>query len=138
MWASLLDYFNFKRVFSVVLVITLLCLASLHIAVLNKYSYGIVVCLTFMTDGAMWSMLPVASKQVFGVKRSPDVYSYLWSSFGAASMLGAFFVKTAQDQLGYDAMIIICAAFTSAATIITYFYRFKRISYAELAAQKGI
>ena len=97
MWATLLDYYNFKPVYSVVLLITMLCLVSLHWAVNNVYSYAMVVCLTFMCDGAMWSMLPVASKQVFGIKRSPSVYSFLWSSFGAASMLGALFVKSVQD-----------------------------------------
>ena len=116
----------------------MLCLVSLHWAVHNVYSYAVVVCLTFVCDGAIWSMLPVASKQVFGVRRSPSVYSYLWSGFGAASMLGALFVKSLQDELGYDAMIIICAGFTSLACFITYFYSFELISYEALAAEKGI
>ena len=61
-WATLLDYYNFKPVYSVVLLILMLCLVSLHWAVHNVYSYAVVVCLTFVCDGAIWSMLPVASK----------------------------------------------------------------------------
>ena len=138
MWSTLLDYYNFKPVFSVILCIVMICLGTIHWAVTNKNAYAIVICLSLMCEGAMASMLPVATKQVFGFKRGPCVYSYLWSSFGVASILGALSVKTFLDLLGYDAMLLVCTAFSTLTVIITYFYSFERISYAELAKEKGI
>ena len=90
-----------------------------------------------MCDGATAAMLPVVTKQVFGQKRGSSVYSYLWSSFGVASILGALSVKTFLDLLGYDAMLLVCTAFSSLTALITFFYKFELISYADLAQEKG-
>ena len=137
-WATLLDYYNFKPVFSVIICVVMLCLATIHWAVYNQYAYTIVVCLSFMCDGATAAMLPVVTKQVFGQKRGSSVYSYLWSSFGVASILGALSVKTFLDLLGYDAMLLVCTTFSSLTALITFFYKFELINYADLAQEKGI
>lgn len=69
-------------------------LIAVHWSVYNKYTYFITICLTFMCDGSMTSMIPVVANKVFGLKRGPMVYSYLFSTFGIAAMLGTLFVKT--------------------------------------------
>ena len=94
-WATLLDYFNFKPVYSVVLLIQISMLIWVHWAVNNSTSYFIVICLSFMCDGSITSMIPVVTKQVFGTSRGPSVYSYVFSTFGISAMLGTLFVKTA-------------------------------------------
>ena len=90
-----------------------------------------------MCDGSMTSMIPVVTNRVFGVKRGPMVYSYIFSTFGVAAMLGALLVKTMQTNIGFTGMLIICLAFTLVSATITYFYIFKRISYLELAEKVG-
>ena len=90
-----------------------------------------------MCDGSMTSMIPVVTNRVFGVKRGPMVYSYVFSTFGVAAMLGTLLVKTLQTKIGFTGMLIICLAFTLVAAIITYFYIFKKISYLELAEKVG-
>ena len=93
-WASLLDYFNFKPLYSMILIVQLSCLTAIHWAHYNAASYSVVVCLSFMCDGSMTSMIPVVTNQVFGVNRGSTVYGYMFSTFGVASMLGTLFVKT--------------------------------------------
>ena len=109
----------------------------MHWAVYNGGTYFIVICLSFMCDGSMTSMIPVVTNNIYGLKRGPMVYSYIFSTFGVAAMLGTLFVKTCQTALGYHVMLIICLGFTMTAGLITIFYRFDRISYAELAAKVG-
>jgi hypothetical protein len=65
-----------------------------HWAVFHAWSYSIVICLSFMCDGSMTSMLPVVTLHVFGLMRGNKVYGYMYSVFGAAAMLGTLFVTT--------------------------------------------
>lgn len=82
-------------------------------------------------------MIPVVTNRIFGTTRGPMVYSYIFSTFGVAAMLGTLFVKTCQTALGFHKMLVICTSFTCVAAIITIFYRFERISYADLAKKIG-
>ena len=91
-WATMLDYYPFKRVYGVILLIQITLLISVHWAVYRAWSYAIVICLSFMCDGSMTSMLPVVTLHVFGIKRGGQVYSYMYSVFGVAAMLGTFAV----------------------------------------------
>ena len=95
-WATLLDYYNFKPIYSIILCIQISGLIAVHWAVYNSFTYSIVVCMAFICDGSMASMIPVVTNRVFGIKRGPMVYSYIFSTFGVAAMLGTLFVKTLQ------------------------------------------
>ncbi len=70
-WASLLDCFNFKQVYAVVVGIQIAMLIAVHWAVYNAYSYFIVICLSFMCDGSITSMVPVVTNRIFGTARGP-------------------------------------------------------------------
>ena len=93
--------------------------------------------MAFICDGSMASMIPVVTNRVFGVNRGPMVYSYIFSTFGVAAMLGMLFVKTLQNKIGFAGMFFICLAFTLFAATITYFYTFKKMSYLRLAEKVG-
>ena len=99
-------------------------LIAVHWAVNNAASYAIVICLSFMCDGSITSMIPVVTNHVFGVKRGPSVYGYMFSTFGVAAMLGTLLVKTCQDPLGYTGMLLICLGFTICSAIIAMLYKF--------------
>merc|ERR1712079_525211 len=107
-------------------------------AVYNAYTYFAVICLSFMCDGSMTSMIPVVTNRVFGVNRGPTVYGYMFSTFGVASMLGTLFVTTSQTRLGYHGMLLVCTCFTFSAAIITFFYKFRKMSYMALADSLGL
>ena len=69
-------------------------LIAVHWAVYHASTYFIVICLSFMCDGSMTSMLPVITNKIFGLKRGGEVYGYMYSVFGAAAILGTIFVTT--------------------------------------------
>ena len=68
-WATLLDYYQFKSVYSILLTIQVCLLLCVHWAVFQAWSYSIVICLSFMCDGSMAAILPVVTLNVFGIKR---------------------------------------------------------------------
>ena len=112
-------------------------LIAVHWAVNNAYTYFIVICLSFMCDGSITSMIPVVTNRVFGVKRGASVYGYMFSTFGVSAMLGALLVKTCQQPLGFTGMLLICTGFTLVSAVITFFYQFYKISYLDLARKVG-
>jgi len=134
-WASSLDYFNFKPVYAIIITIQITLLVVIHWAVYHAWSYFIVICLSFMCDGSMTSMLPVVTLNIFGILRGPQIYSYMYSVFGVAAMLGTFFVGTCQGSLGYNGMLVLCLGFTVTAAIISFFYEFSALSYTEVAVK---
>ena len=90
-----------------------------------------------MCDGAMTSMLPVVTLHIFGIKRGGQVYSYMYSVFGVAAIVGTILVLTCQKMIGYHGMLVICLIMTLIAATTTYFYRFVLINYTKLAEQIG-
>ena len=96
-----------------------------------------VICLSFMCDGSITSMIPVVTNKVFGTVRGAIVYGYMFSTFGVSAMLGWLFVTVGKESLDYHGMLLICLAFTTCSAIITFFYRFEKISYVELARKIG-
>ena len=73
-----------------------------------------------MCDGALTSMLPALTVGQFGIKRGPQVYSIMYSSFGVASMTGLLFVLTIKDQIGFPGMFIISFFTQSTAALMCY------------------
>ena len=136
-WASLLDCFNFKPVYTIVLVIAISMQIAIHWTVNNTYLYFVTICLAFMCDGSMTSMLPVVTNRVFGLKRGPSVYGYMFSTFGVAAMTGTLLVNTLQEPIGYTGMLLIGLCTGTIAAIITFFLTFQRVSYAEIAEKAG-
>lgn len=131
MWAILLDYYNFKPVYSIVLGIQIGMLVLIHSAASEARAYAIVISLSFMCDGAISTMLPVVTNHVFGLTRGPAVYGYMYSAFGASAMSGTVFVKLFQGQIGYTGMLVICLALSLVSAVLTYLYQFYRIDYLE-------
>ena len=70
-WATLLDYFEFKKIYAIILVIQISMLIWVHWSVNNAFTYAITICLSFMCDGSMTSMLPVVTLSVFKLTRGP-------------------------------------------------------------------
>jgi hypothetical protein len=57
-WASLLDYYPFKRIYGCLIALEIGMIVLARFAVYNKWAFMIVTCLTYMCDGSLTSMLP--------------------------------------------------------------------------------
>lgn len=93
-FASLLDYFQFKKVYGAIILMIIMSLILIKLTQKSPFVFGVCFCVAYMCAGSMTSMLPAINLQVFGFKRGNQVYSYMFSVFGAAAMTGTFLVKT--------------------------------------------
>ena len=106
-------------------------------AVYHAGAYAVCICLTFMCDGSMSSMIPTVTNRIWDIKRGPSVYGFMFSTFGVAALLSTFLVKICQDSLGFTGMFVICGAYTFFAAIICFYSSFKKIDYHKLALKLG-
>jgi len=58
----------------------------------NPLVYGLCICLNVAGDGCLMAMLPAITISIFGLRRGPSVYGYLFSIFGMAAMTSLVFV----------------------------------------------
>lgn len=70
-WATMLDYYPFKRVYGCLIGLALALIILINYAVYNKWLFFLASCLTFMCDGALTSMLPALTVAQFGILRGP-------------------------------------------------------------------
>ena len=122
-WATLLDYYAFRKIYGGLVCLEIFLIIVVQWAVHNDWVYLAVCCLTYMCDGSLTSMLPAITIGQFGIKRGPEIYSYMYSTFGVSSMIGLFLVNTVKDEIGYPGMFAIGGCFSSMAAILTYILR---------------
>ena len=70
MWASLMDRFGFKLIFNIVMIINLICTASIGYVGNNFWAYLVILSLTMCCEGGMFSCFPAESSKIFGHKVS--------------------------------------------------------------------
>jgi MFS family permease len=72
----------------------------------------IVLCLTYMTGGTIWIVLPLLTMEIFGIDHGGSMYGYVYPFLFIVSYTLTTFVYLFYDSLGYGGMMIICIAFT--------------------------
>ena len=65
------------------------------------------VCTIMCCDGIISLILPIATLNIFGLKRGPQVYSLLLTSTGVASLILIVMIKIIKKYEGYLGMFII-------------------------------
>ena len=66
-----LDYIKFKPLYSGILVSMITSMVLIHFSVYSVFAYGACIWVCFMGDGSMTAMLPVATINIFGLRRGP-------------------------------------------------------------------
>lgn len=125
LWASLLDYYPFRKIYGGLICLEILLIVLVNYAVYNKWAFMVVSCLTYMCDGSLTSMLPALTVQQFGIERGPQVYGIMYSVFAVACMLGVLLVLTIKDNIGYGGMFLISFCLSSIAALLTYLFNEK-------------
>lgn len=122
-WATSLDYVPFRTIYGGLIWLEFSLIILVQYAVTSKPWFLVVTCLTFMCDGSLTAMLPAFTVDQFGMKRGPEVYSYMYSVMGVASLLTFIEVETI-NALGGSAKIIFfisgCFSFTAAVLCCTF------------------
>jgi hypothetical protein len=76
-----------------------------------------------MCEGSITSILPTETISHFGEDRGPQIYAYLFSSFGASAIFGSVIVRYLQYIIGFTGMLYICLSFTVLSGCLTFFYK---------------
>ena len=74
---TLLDHFDFIKVYKLVLFTILIQILTISFMVKTPFSFLVSNIAIFTSEGAFVAMLPVVTLKIFGLKRGPTVYSYL-------------------------------------------------------------
>ena len=73
----------------------------------------------------MTSAIPVVTLNVFGDKRGPQVYGYMFAEFGFAGLYALILVTAFQQSIGFDGMFLLMAFITAFITGgLTWRYKF--------------
>ena len=127
LWACFLDYYPFRNIYGGLILLEISLIVLVNIAVYNRYAFMVVVCLTYMCDGSLSSMFPALTVKQFGLVRGPQVYSYMFSVYGVASVLSIFTVSFVKPQIGYPGMFILSFCFSCVAAFCTFIFDEKNL-----------
>ena len=119
-WAGMLDYFPFKKINTVLLLLLTIVLFTVQAAVHNKYTYLVVVALAMKCEGAMAAIVPTLCLKKFGITRGHQVFSFVYSSYGIASLTGSVLNATIGVWVGFEGMVYVGGLFVVAACVLTY------------------
>lgn len=78
--------------------------------------------MTMMCEGAMGSILPTITLHKFGTKRGQQIYSFMYSNFGAQALVGSLIVGFLEYKIGYFGFFVICFIFTLLSAYIVLIY----------------
>jgi len=119
-WASMLDYYPFRRIYGGLIALEICLIFLVQIAVHNKAAFFISTCLIFMCDGSLTSMLPALTVGQFGIERGPQVYGYMFSVFGVAALSSTLLFSFSIKYFGYEGMFIVSSVFSIAAAALAF------------------
>ena len=120
--AALLDIFEIKPVLATVL----LGLSATVAVILTSLSdnaivYGICVSLNIAGAGSLLSMLPSIAISIFGLKRGPQIYGFLFSHIGMAALLSLLAVNLSDNAM------LVCLIFGLISCVLCLCYNFENV-----------
>lgn len=121
-WASWSDFSGFKFVYRVVLITQLICSGSLYYIADSKPLFLIVTCLSLACMGGHYALFPTVTVNLFGLHQGHKIYSFMFFSFGAASLMGIVYVKLLLKAVGYEVLLWIFFAMTVVSCVLTFFF----------------
>ena len=127
MWATLLDYYPFKRIYGFLICLEIGMIVAITYAVHNRYAFMMVSCLTYMCDGSLTSMIPAVTLSQFGLVRGPQVYGYMYSIFAMSCLLSIFFVFVVKPYISFNGIFFVSGCFSTIALICTYLLKERRV-----------
>lgn len=101
MWASLQDYFGFRAIYMILLIIQLITAVTLYSAKDSTIVYSSLLCLSFLCEGGHFSTFPAAAVKLYGIQEGGKIFTISFFAVPLSSMLGfvlAHYVKSADEQ----------------------------------------
>jgi MFS family permease len=112
------DYVPFKKLYGTLNAIELMMIVLVSYSVFHRWTFMVVSCLIWITDGSLTAMIPAFTLTKFGVKRGPEVYGYMFSVFALANLFGLLAVLVLKPFVGFTGMFIIGLIFSLGAAFL--------------------
>lgn len=100
MWSYLVDRFNFKFSYTIVLVINVVFGFTLVLVSPIKPLFLVWMCMLAWAQGAHFSLIPAVSAKLFG-KHSPIIFGIVFPCTGISWIVTGFLVKFCLHDIGY-------------------------------------
>jgi hypothetical protein len=108
MWATLMDKYGFRTVFSIIMFIQMIVASAIYYTRYNEVLYVIMVALSYLCEGGHFSCFPAMICQVFGITNGGVVATLAHFVVPIASISSFIFVWfNANNQLicGFGAVL---------------------------------
>lgn len=124
-WATLLDKFNFKCLYTTLLIINACLALTFYYAVLVPQLYMVYVFLAYVCYGGHLGMFPALASQIFGVRNGSQIYGILFLGFATANALQFVIVKMFKVTFGYQPIFILGSILSGVSMFIVHSFEFK-------------
>lgn len=132
-----MDKFSFRAIISVISFVLLVCSGLILLAVENKWTYMIIVPVTFFCYGGTFGIFPTQTVRIFGEKLGANIYWIVFSGFSISSIiqfLGHYlFVSFLGTGTGYNYLIGLFVFLELMGLIVGF-----RVKYDYLVSEKKI
>lgn len=117
MWAMLMDKFGFKCVYILVMIINLICTATIGYLNGDGIAYLFILSITMGCEGGMFSTFPAITSKIFGHKVGPIIYGFLFFAISISNLTAWLLLKFTYADIGFEGMFWICFGVKVAALI---------------------
>lgn len=117
-WGIVFDKIDFKKTYSIILIIQILVLATMRFISDYKASYLIWVCIGLLCEGGHFVIFPPISLRVFGPNVGSKIYCFLLIVCGISNMKQFGINLGVRHLIGYDNEFYIFLGFTLVSLII--------------------
>jgi len=87
----------------------------------NAIVYGICVSFNIAGAGSLLSMLPSIAISIFGLKRGPQIYGFLFSPIGMAALISLLAVNLSDNAM------LVCLIFGLISCVLCLCYNFENV-----------
>ena len=124
-WATLLDKFDFKCLYTTLLIINSFLALTIYYAVQIPQLYMLYVFLAYVCYGGHLGMFPAVSSQVFGVRNGSQIYGILFQGFALANAVQFLVVKVVKQNYGYQPIFWLGAVLSGLSIFIINSFELK-------------
>jgi OFA family oxalate/formate antiporter-like MFS transporter len=117
-WATLLDKFDFKCLYTTLLMINAFLALTIYYAVKIPQLYMVYVFMSYVCYGGHLGMFPAVASQVFGVRNGSQIYGILFAAFAISNAIQFLVVKGLKNNYGYQPIFWIGVVFNGLAIFI--------------------
>lgn len=117
-WATMLDKFDFKCLYTALLILNGFLAMTVNYAVQIPQVYMLYVFLAYVCYGGHLGMFPAVTSQVFGIRNGTQIYGLLFQAYATSNLIQFFMLKTIKVQYGYQPIFWLEVIFNGLAMFI--------------------